>query len=273
MFGYNCPIVQKLSLNETKTRWDEIEINPGFASLRYVISLMLSEIHLASCLRNGSPCSRKMPMTDEKNPFGKHASLDWCIKSHNAVLSHIICAQVRKCIAYAMVRTITHIDMMLCYSYLSDTRQSENLNHKCPHHKRSQVLNPNQHKGPHLDFKQLPPTTHPHTTTQPLLPITGGSQETKLFPKRRKKERFQHVFFDLALDAMGFPAPPPPGSGERWPKDNTIPEQKSQIFCCSGYSIRTLKRESSSWIQNTPCTSSPQHQSYCILLPNPSHLW
>lgn len=208
-----------------------------------------------------------------KNPFGKHASLDWCIKSHNAVLSHIIRAQVRKCIAYAMVRTITHIDMMLCYSYLSDTRQSENLNHKCPHHKCSQVLNPNQHKGPHLDFKQLPPTTHPHTTTQPLLPITGGSQETKLFPKRRKKERFQHVFFDLALDAMGFPAPPPPGSGERWPKDNTIPEQKSQIFCCSGYSIRTLKRESSSWIQNTPCTSSPQHQSYCILLPNPSHLW
>lgn len=178
-------------------------------------------LHLASemVLHVHGRCQWQMKKSIWKTCKFRLYVLDWCIKSQNAVLSHIIRAQVRKCIAYAMVRTITHIDMMLCYSYLSDTRQSENLNHKCPHHKCSQVLNPNQHKGPHLDFKQLPPTTHPHTNTQPILPITGDSQETKLFPKRRKKERFQHGFFDSALDAMGFffhthPPPPPRGVGK-----------------------------------------------------------
>lgn len=85
-FGYNCLILQKWSLNETKPGWDENEIKPGFASLRYVISLMLSEMHLTPFFRNSSPLSRKMIVTNEKNPFGKHVCLNWCIKTKATML-------------------------------------------------------------------------------------------------------------------------------------------------------------------------------------------
>lgn len=126
---------------------------------------MLSETHLTSLSRNSSPCSRKMQVTGKNKSIWKtrNFKLMYSNRPRNVILSYVILKQgnARQC----TVRTIAHADTTLCSSRLSDTRRSESLNHECPHHKCSQVPNPNQHTGPYLDFKQ----SHTHTTYYQLL--------------------------------------------------------------------------------------------------------
>lgn len=139
---------------------------------------MLSETHLTSLSRNSSPCPQKMQVTGKNKSIWKTCNfkLMYSNKPCNVILSYVILKQGNAW--QCTVRTIAHADTTLCSSHLSDTRQSESLNHECPHHKCSQVLNPNQHMGPYLDFK--------HTTYYQLL----RTVKKKLFWKGKGKAIF-----------------------------------------------------------------------------------
>lgn len=153
-------------------------------------------MHLASLLRNTSPCSRRCSWQMKKSMW-KTWKFKWIHsnQSHSSILSHILCAHLSD---HGL--TVTCTDTSLCY-VIYQIWGNLRLNHKWPHQRSKKVLNPNRNQRPHLEFKPpLPSTQKCHHT----LHDTNGWWRNKTFPKRRKKNNFSICFTLTAYKIFWF---------------------------------------------------------------------